>query len=166
MNNGSKPRKRDRLISLFMQKKQTQPTSSSQSTSVHTDDSIERRHPSSDAKTGDRQRSRERYLAAAKLLEETLKTHEDKWGLFRFPQLNGEPEGFNDSLFREKINTVLEARRNDVKDQTAWAKCRDAVWCAFTAFSPFAKNFLTIVNQSQGVISHCFTFHHYGRFRY
>ena len=111
------------------------------------------RPPPSDAKTGDRQRTRARYLDAAKLLEEAVKAYEGRWGSFDFPELKGEPKDFDDSLFREKINTVMDARKNEVNDQTAWAKCRHAVQCAFTAFSPFAKHFLTIAKECQAVFA-------------
>ena len=69
-----------------------------------------RRPPPSDAKTGDRQRTRERYLDAAKLLEEAVKAYEGRRGSFDFPELKGEPEDFDD---REKINTVMDARRSE-----------------------------------------------------
>ena len=91
-------------------------------------------------------------MSATKLLEGTVKAFEDHWGSFDFPELRGEPENFDDSLFREKINVVMDARRNEVKDQSAWAKCRDAVQYVFTAFSPFAKHFLTIAKEGQAVI--------------
>lgn len=85
------------------------------------------------------------------MLEETVKAYEGRWGSFEFAELKGEPEDFNDSLFRDQINTLMDARRNDVSDQTTWEKCRHAVQCAFTAFSPFAKNFLTIMKEGQAV---------------
>jgi hypothetical protein len=146
MDSGQKARKRDRLISLLKRKERTQQRSSTQTTS-------------GDANT-DRQRARAKYLDAAKLLEETMKAYEGQWGSFDFSDLKGEPEDFDDSLFKAKINTIMDVRKNQVSDQSAWAKCRHAVQCAFVAFSPFAKHFLTIVNEDQAVyavhcISHC-----------
>ena len=149
MDSSQRPRKRDRITSLFKRKEQSQRSS----TQTGSSDFIVRCPPPSDAKTGDMQRTRARYLAAAKLLEEAVNAYayEGRWGSFDFPELKGEPEDFDDSLFREKINIVMDARRNEVNDQTAWAKCVHAVHCAFTAFSPFAKHFLTITKDVQVV---------------
>ena len=144
MDSGRKPRKPSRITTLFKRKKLRQQIPSPQTTPVQS-------HPPSDAKSGDRQRTRIRYFESVKLLGDAIKANQDKWGLFDFPELKGEPEDFNDSQFREKINTVMYAQRNDIIDQTAWEKCRHAVQCAFTAFSPFAKNFLTITKNIQAV---------------
>lgn len=148
MESGHKPRKRDRLISLFKRREQTQ--QSTQRSSVQNDGV--QSPANSDANTREKLRSKARYLGAIKLLEETVKAYQDKWGSFDFPELNGEPENFHDSLFREKINAVIESRKINIHDQSAWEKCRDAIRCAFTAFSPFAKNFLTIAKDGQAVI--------------
>jgi hypothetical protein len=153
MDSGQRPRKRDRLKFWSKRQDQRQQTPPPQTTAVQTSDSIAQHSLPSDEKTGDRQRTRTRYLDAAKLLEEAVKTYGDTWGSFDFPELTGEPENFSDSEFREKINTVMDARKHEVNDQTAWAKCRDAVQCAFTAFSPFAKNFLTIAKEGQAVFT-------------
>ena len=161
MDNTRKPRKRNPIITLFKRKGETQRTPSlhtpsvpsPHTTPVHTNDLlVQRPHPPSDAKAGDRQRTRTRYFDSAKLLEHAVKANEDKWGSFDFPELKGEPEDFDDSQFREKINTAIDARKKDVNDQNAWATCRNAVQCAFTAFSPFAKNFLTIATNAQSVL--------------
>jgi hypothetical protein len=78
---------------------------------------------------------------------------EGRWGSFDFPELKSEPKDFDDSLFREKVNTVMDARKNEALDQTAWTKCRHAIQCAFTAFSPLAKHFLTITKEGQAVFA-------------
>jgi len=152
MDSGQKARKRYRISTLFKRKEQKQPTPSPQTTSVQTNDSLAPSpHPPSDAKTGDGQRTRTRYFDSVKLLEDAVKVNQDKWGSFDFPELDGEPKDFNDAQFREKINTVINAQRKNIIDQTAWEKCRHAAQCAFTAFSPFAKNFLTIAANIQAV---------------
>jgi hypothetical protein len=143
---GQKSRKRDRLKSLLKRKEPAQQTPSSQTSDLLVQDPI-----TTDATAGDRQRTRTKYLDAVQRLEETVKAYEGQWGSFDFPELKGEPENFDDSLFREKINAVIEARKNDVNDHTAWAKYRYAVQCAFTAFSPFAKHFLSIAKDAQQV---------------
>ena len=94
-----------------------------------------------------------KYLDSAKLLEEAVKSNKNTWGSFNFPELKGEPEDLDDSLFREKLNIVMDARKNEVNDRTAWAKCMHAVQCAFTAFSPFGKHFLDIVKEGQAVFA-------------
>jgi hypothetical protein len=149
MDTSQRPPKRDRIISLFKRKVQTQPPSTQTSSS----NSIVPCPAPKDAKTGDMQRTRARYLAAAKLLEEAVKAYEGRWGSFDFPELKGEPEDFDDSLFREKINIVMDAQKNGVNDQTAWAKCGHALQCAFTAFSPFAKHFLSIAKEVQALFA-------------
>jgi hypothetical protein len=153
MDSGQNPRKRDRLISMFKRKERKQQASPSQTTSAETSDVIVPRAPPGDANTGDNERTRAKYLDATKLLQETVNAYEGRWGSYDFSELKGEPKDFDDSLFREKINTVMDARKNEVNDQTAWAKCRHAVQCAFTAFSPFAKNFLTIAKEAQAVFA-------------
>ena len=152
MDSGQKPPRRHHISTIFRRREQTQRTASPQPTSAQTDDSLAQSpHPSSDAKTGDGQRTRTRYFDSAKLLEDVVKANNDKWGSFHFPELKGEPEDFDDSQFREKINNIMDARKNDINDETAWAKCKPAVQCAFTAFSPFAKHFLTIAKEVQAV---------------
>ena len=144
-----KPRKRDRVISLFKRKERT---SSPQSTSIPTGD-LTQSPPPINAETGDTERARTKYLDSVKLLEEAVKSNEDTWGSFNYPELKGEPKDLDDSLFREKINAVIDARKGAVNDRNAWAKCKNAVQCAFTAFSPFARNFLTIAKDVQAVFA-------------
>ena len=151
MSSNRKPRKPNRIITLFKRKDQRQEIPCPQTTSVQTSHSLEQSLPPSDAKTGDRQRTRTRYFDSAKLLGDVIKANREKWGSFDFPELKGEPEDFDDSQFREKINIVMDARKTDINDETAWAKCKHAVQCAFTAFSPFAKHFLTIAKDVQAV---------------
>jgi hypothetical protein len=150
MDSGRKPRKRDRLASLF---KRRQQTSASQIASAQTAESSAQSSSPNNADSGDRQRTKMRYLEATKLLEEAIKGRGGPLGSFDFPELKGEPGSLNDTQFREKINAALEARKNEVKDQTMWAKCSQVVQYAFTAFSPFAKNFLTIAKEGQAVPS-------------
>ena len=111
------------------------------------------RPPSINAETGDTERARKRYLDSVNMLEEAIKSNEDTWGSFNYPELKGEPKDLDDSLFREKINAVIDARKSAVNDRNAWAKCKNAVQCAFTAFSPFARNFLTIAKDVQAVFA-------------
>jgi hypothetical protein len=149
MESGRKPRNRDRVTSFFKRKEhtaQTPPQTASAPTSP------EPSAPSIE-KSKDRQRAESLYVEAAKLLSEAVKGRGGQWGAFDFPELAGEPEGFDDSQFREKINTALEAQKNTIKDRTAWENCRRTVQRLFTASSPLAKNFLTIAQQGSSVIA-------------
>src|SRR5271170_7278722 len=146
MDSGPKPRKRNLVSALFKRKGQTQGTPSPRTTSAQT--LVPSPHP-----PGDRQRTRTRYFDSAELLEDAVKANPDNWGLFDFGELKGEPEEFDDSLFREKIKTVMDERASGVNDQMAWAKCRHVVQCAFTAFSPFARHFLTIAKEGENVFA-------------
>jgi hypothetical protein len=151
LESSQKSRKGDRFKSRFRRKEPAQQTPPSQTSPVPAGGFLVHVPATTDANAGDRQRTITKYLAAINRLEETVKAYEG-WGAFDFPELTGEPENFDDSLFREKISAVIDARKNDIKDQTAWAKCMHAVQCAFTAFSPFAKNFLVIAKEAQQVI--------------
>ena len=99
----------------------------------------------------DSRNARKRYLDAVKLLDRAVKSHGTKWGSFDFPELKGEPLGFNDSQFREKIAIAMEARENQIENRNWWSRCMHVVECAFTALSPFAKHFLTIAKEGQAV---------------
>jgi len=147
MHSALKPRKGDRFKAFFKRKDQPLTTPSSQATSAQTSGLP----GPSDANTGDRQRTRAKYVHATKFLGETIKSYEGQWGSFDFPELSGEPDDFDDSLFREKINAVMDAQESAVTDKHAWARCKHAVQCAFTAFSPFAKHFLIIAKEGQAV---------------
>jgi hypothetical protein len=105
---------------------------------------------------GDRQQVEDRYVQAATLLKEAVKGCQNPWESFDFLDLSGEMEEFNDSQFRDKINTVLTRFKNSINDQTAWEKCGQAVRSVFTALSPFAKSFLLIAKEGQTVIPLCF----------
>jgi hypothetical protein len=99
----------------------------------------------------DRQRAQSRYNEAAIQLKEAIKIHKDRWGSFDFEELSGEVEGFDDSQFKNKINAILTSRETSIKDRSGWSKFTYAVECVFTAFSPFAKNFLMIAKDARSV---------------
>jgi len=151
METGRKPRKRDRFRSWISGNKTT-----AESTEVHPA-STQTTHESPHhikSDYGDRQRTNERYLEAVALLQYEVKARQEHGDFqsFDFLELIGEPEQFNDSQFREKINLAMEARRGAIKDQGAWSKCKNAVECIFVALSPFAKNFLSIAQNAQSVL--------------
>jgi hypothetical protein len=174
MERAQKPRTHER-VKAFFRPKPKQP-SVSQSTAAHTPettcaaDASEPtlvRQPQSENEeleaprsldVQDNERCKKRYFDAVKLMEEAVKGGRPEWGSFDFPELKGEFESFNDSQFREKIALAMEARENKVNNRSSWSKCGHAVQCAFTAFSPFAKTFLTIAQQGQSVCPGCLCF--------
>ena len=140
-----KPRKG--LSSLFKRREQTPntpPNIASQSNQASTVPGI----PAS----SDGQRTRARYLASLKVLEDAVKGREHQWGLFDFPEIQGELEDFHKSQLRDKINEALEARNHRVKDRKAWGRFKQAAEFCFTIFTPFATNFLTITKAGSSVL--------------
>jgi hypothetical protein len=99
----------------------------------------------------DTQRTQNKYKEAADQLEEAIKARRNTWGSFEFDELSGEPEGFDDLQFKNKINTVIASRENSIKDKTGWSKFSYIVECFYTAFSPLAKNFLMVARDAQSV---------------
>lgn len=108
----------------------------------------------------DQKRTADRYRQAAKLLEEATKDRGDTWGVFNFSDLKGEPQDFNDSQFKDRLNAILEARKAAVENTTGWAKSCHAMPCAFAAFSPFATNFLTLTKGAYQSVSLLLTLSH------
>ena len=104
----------------------------------------------SNLESTDRKRTRERYVEAAKLLQDTVNIYKDKWGPFDIPAFNGELEDFSNSRFKEQLDSVLETNMK-AQNRSTWERCSYAMQCCFIAFSPFAKNFLTIAANAQSV---------------
>ena len=100
----------------------------------------------------DRQQAQIRYKEAADRLKEAIKIRKGAWDFFDFEELSGEPEGFDDAQFKNKINAVFISRETSIKDRKGWSKFTYTVECVFTAFSPFAKNFLVIATNAQSVM--------------
>ena len=147
MESNRKPRVHERITGLFKKPRNSE-ASQSPASQTETETSA-----STVEAYGDRARALERYREATKVLEDTVKGCSKEWGVFDFPELKGEPESVDDSGFKDKIDTVLRARRDAVNDRTVLGKCGHALQRAFTAFSPFAKNFLTIASQGQSVLA-------------
>ena len=143
MGEERKPAKGKGLNTLFRRIKAS-------SQKVLTPSSVPRALPPVDV-SPDRRRTIERCQQAAKQLEDAVNGRADVWGGFDVSLLKGEPEDFNDSQFRDRVNMVLDARKDAVESRSAWAKCCRTFQCAFVAFSPFAKNFLAIAKQAQAV---------------
>ena len=100
----------------------------------------------------DRQRALNRYKKAVEQLKEAIKIRKGPWDSFDFEEFNDEPEGFDDSQFKNKINAILISRETSIKDRKGWSKFTYAVEYVFTAFSPFAKNLLMVTKNAQSVM--------------
>jgi hypothetical protein len=137
MSTGSqKPNKVRRIFGRFKRKStSTRPEQSEMAISVLYDD---------------KERTRVRYLKAVSLLDDALKGRNEKWGNFKIPELEGELENINPEEFRRKLEALCQsysAKRNEDWVQ----KCAHVLKCCFTAFAPFAKNFLAIVREGTQV---------------
>jgi hypothetical protein len=130
--------KRGRIVSLF-KRKDPQPVQATPSAATATQ------------AYDDKQRATERYVEATQFLRDTVQAHKTQWGSFDYPELTGEPEDFQDSQFKAKLNAILELRKEHAKDKTPWEKCGHVIECVFTALSPFATNFLTIAKERSSV---------------
>ena len=110
------------------------------------------RSPVADHEYNDGQLAQTRYKEAASRLKEVIQIRKGPWQSLDLEEFDCEPGGFNDSQLKTKINAVLISREKSIKDRKGWAKLTYAVECVFTAFSPFAKNFLTVAVNAQSVI--------------
>src|SRR5271170_2486587 len=110
MESNRKPRVRERITSLFKKPRNSEASQSPPS-------QPETEPSASNVKAyGDQERTLERYREATKLLEDTVKGCSKEWGVFDFPELKGEPESFDDSDFKNKIDTVQRNSRDAVKE--------------------------------------------------
>ena len=150
METHRKPRKHGRIGSWIRGKKPTPNPSPAKGISTQT---TQGSPPRIEGDYGDRQRTNERYLEAAALLEQAVKGRRERSDSdsFDFLEISGEPEKFDDAQFRNTINLALESRKGAIQDQTALSKCKNTVGCIFAALSPFAKNFLIIAQDAQSV---------------
>jgi len=102
----------------------------------------------------DREETKQRFAKASQALEEALKAWRS-WkyaesGVIEFPELVGEPERFDDE-FRNKLEKIMDTRKESLADKSLWVKSGDTIVAIFTAFSPFAKNFLSVAIHAQSV---------------
>jgi hypothetical protein len=99
----------------------------------------------------DRKETKERFVNAVTSLQQSVELwRDDGEGHLDFPELAGEPETF-DFQFREKLNLILDSRKESIKDKSALSKCGDTIVGIFSALSPFAQNFLKIAKEGQSV---------------
>jgi len=143
MSTGSQKIKKTIRISGLFKRKGT-PISPEQSETAN------QRQNTIQAPYGDKERTQDRYLKALSLLEDALQGRNEKWGNFEIPKLQEELENLNPEEFRRKLEVLCESysvKRNWVQ------KCVHVLQCCFTAFAPFAKNFVAIAKESAQVCS-------------
>src|SRR5437762_2277848 len=58
----------------------------------------------------DRQKALNRYRKAADQLKDAIKIRRGTWGSANFEELGDEPDGFDDSQFKNKINAIMISR--------------------------------------------------------
>jgi hypothetical protein len=102
---------------------------------------------------GDTKRTITRYRNALGRLEEALKHVHGSWKPFRSSELDVIPEGSDPTLLRGAISNVLKSYETAVKSTSRWAKCKRVIEVIYTALSPFVKNILVIMVDSQAVSS-------------
>ena len=102
---------------------------------------------------GDTKRTITRYRNALGRLEQALKGVQGKWASFSSSELDVIQEGGDPNQLRGAINTVLKSYESSVKSTTRWAKCKRVIEVIYTALSPFVKNILEILVDSQAVSS-------------
>ena len=139
----SKPQKANPLFALFKRKNQT-------STSVPPQ-SIPNTKPSATGDSLDTKRTKARYVEADIILQKAVKECGHQWRSLNFTEVLGELDNVNHSQFKNKIDLVLEAYKDKLKDHTTLRKCGHAIQCCFTAFGPLAKNMLAIAKQGSAV---------------
>src|SRR5271169_4387056 len=100
----------------------------------------------------DRQLAVNRYKKAVDELKEAIKIRKGPGDPFDFEKFNDEPEDFDDSQFKNKVNAILISREASIKDRKGWSKFTYAVEYVFTALSPLAKNLLTATKGAQSVM--------------
>lgn len=107
--------------------------------------------------SGDKRNAVREYIKASSLLEEELKRRRRESDSFGLPDLELEEDGFSDLRIRDKINKALEARRDSVKDPTAWAKLRHVLYCMIVALTPVAKHIQELpIREPVRAIPQCF----------
>ena len=135
MESGRKPRKRDRMLD-FLKAWKLQPHQQ-----------ITKAPTAPQTPPNDKERTKKRFVEAAKLLHKAVQSTDPKWGDLDI--LSGAEE-YKDSQFQEKLDAVLE--QNSGATDVGWlANCRCIMQYMFTAFSPLAKNFLRIATNAQSV---------------
>ena len=147
MKGNEKPKRRF-LRAFYQRKTKTTRASSPQSTSSQPGEG-----PSSQiVESPDTQRTRNRYNNAVKFLQDAIETHGgESWQGIQLSTLGGEIQDLNDSHFRNHIDEALEVQNISIKDHGAWENCMHMIECMIAALSPFAKNFLTILQHGSSV---------------
>ena len=113
-------------------------------------------HPS-----GETKRTIARYRAAVAQLNESIIYARGEWVAFQLPALEVFPEDIDSDALRQAINGMFEVREAAVQNPTVWDRCKQVIEAVYTAISPFAKCFVALAGEVQGVPNppHCFLTH-------
>ena len=102
--------------------------------------------------SGDRQRTLMRYEMAVTALKSSLQFDRTGSETFLFYELENVPEDeWNLGLLHNTIEGWLTSRKDAATDRGLWKKAEKLAEQLFTAMCPFAKNFLAIAKDIQGV---------------
>ena len=145
MDTGRHESRLQRLTAKFKRPSQRNSPARPQSTSS------EPAHPKS--AYNDHTRVQRRYEDAVKKLEDALQYRKDSWKSFDLDIPDAKaPATFDDTAIQTNLNAVLKAREDSIMDKKSWQKFTHAIESAYTVFSPFAKNFLSVAVNAQSVL--------------
>jgi len=104
-----------------------------------------------ESRTGltDSERTKLRYEKAVIQLKESLELGRTRWKEFTFPDSHLVPKTI--SQMREELEKTLRLWKFSKENPDLWSKSKRMVAQAFTATSPFVKNFLTVAINAQQV---------------
>jgi hypothetical protein len=139
------------LRSLFKRK---QNESRHQPTAANSGPSNTVKDPSMRSLDPDASRTDARHQKACEILLACLPNsqHDQTWRFLDLSDLESKAGTFDDA-FSQKVNTLLDSKRGQIKDDDSWAKCCQTVECIFAALIPFSKNLMSIANPGQSVRS-------------
>jgi hypothetical protein len=103
---------------------------------------------SSSLQSSDRNQTTIRYSEAYNALRKAIERDNSLSAVF--DELSTNPEG-DDSMFINKLHSVLESQNSKVNDRSAWGTCKSTVKYLVHTFKPFAKNFLVIAREGSAV---------------
>jgi len=97
-------------------------------------------------------RTKARHQKACELLLVCLPKaqQDDTWNFLDFPDIESKAEIF-DTEFGQKVNIILESKRDLIKDDDSRAKCCQTMECIIAALISFSRSFLSIAKRGQSV---------------
>lgn len=105
-------------------------------------------HPS-----GETKRTIARYRAAVAQLNESINYARGESVALQLPELKVLPEDVDSDSLRQAINRMFETREAALQNPTRWERCKQVIEAVYTAISPFAKCFVALAGEVQGVLN-------------